>query len=143
MNEIFAYGLLLVALVFVVNGMRWRREGGSSLVVLGAAFALIGASRLIGPKFMPVMLAAFIVSVIGLAVSFYSRGPEGRAGMRAVFGLAFAVFAAIGAMVILGYAGVQGTPLVIITGMLGALGAAFIVVAMARLTTAVRADRQT
>jgi drug/metabolite transporter (DMT)-like permease len=141
MNEVFAYGLLLAALIFVVNGLRWRQGGGSTLVVAGVAFALIGASRLIGPKFMPVMLVAFVVGVIGLAVSFYSRRPEGRAGMRAVFGLAFAVFAVIGAMVILGYAGIHGTPLVILMGILGVLGAAFIVVAMTRLAMDVRADR--
>jgi hypothetical protein len=143
MNEILAYCLLLLALIFVVNGVRWRRAGGSSLIVLGACFALVGASRLIGPKFMPVMLVALVVSAIGLAVSFYSRGPEGRAGMRAVYGLAFAVFAAIGAMVVLGYAGIHGTPLVIVTGMLAVLGAAFIVVSMARLAVDVRAHRQT
>lgn len=140
MNEIVTYGSLIAGLFFAINGLRWRRDGGSVLIPMGVVFALIGVSRLIGPKFMPVMLVAFVAIVIGVGVRFYSMGPERRARMRAVTGLAFAVFAVIGAMVIFGYAGIHGTPLLILAGMLGVLGAAFIVVAMVRLAKDVRAN---
>lgn len=82
MTEVVSYGLLVAALIFVVNGVRWRRGGGIPLILMGIAFAVVGASGLIGPKFAPVAIATFVGAVVGLAARYYSWSAEVRAGVR-------------------------------------------------------------
>lgn len=140
MNDIVSYGLLVAAIVFLVNGVRSWRDDGIRLIPVGVSCAVVGASGLIGQKLLPVTLAVFVAMVIAHAVRYYSWTREDRAAVRLEFSLALVASAATVAMAGLGLAGVRGMPLNISIGAVAVFSSAFLVVSLTRLVRA-GADR--